>query len=123
VVSKDELGAAGERPSRVVKQSSLATYVFSLDGLSLAKNEARRELWDLEAGETPEGSNAFEDDLLRAVELIAYIEESPAGSETATLPLLLHPLEYAVRPCDPRWLGAFVHPSIKIPDARSWSRT
>jgi diguanylate cyclase (GGDEF)-like protein len=89
------------------EQSPLATAILGPDGRYLLVNAAWNALWSLGVGGPPEGSNVFEDERLRAMGLIPYLEECRAGGAVSTSPLLL---ETRGAETGPRWLKAFVYP-------------
>jgi hypothetical protein len=72
-----------------IEQSPLATAILGPDGRYLVVNAAWNALWSLGVGGPPEGSNVFEDERLRAMGLIPYLEECRAGGAVSTSPLLL----------------------------------
>jgi len=90
-----------------IEQSPLATAILGPDGRYLLVNAAWNALWSLGVGKLPEGSNVFEDERLRAVGLIPYLEECRADGAVSTSPLLLETREAET---GPRWLKAFVYP-------------
>jgi PAS domain-containing protein len=90
-----------------IEQSPLATAILGPDGRYLLINAAWNALWSLGVGGPPEGSNVFEDERLRAMGLIPYLEECRAGGVVSTSPLLL---ETRGAETGPRWLKAFVYP-------------
>ncbi|HEX8260157.1 MAG TPA: EAL domain-containing protein, partial [Rubrobacteraceae bacterium] len=91
-----------------IEQSPLATAILGPDGRYLLINAAWNALWSLGVGgPPPEGSNAFEDERLRAVGLIPYLEECRADSAVTSAPLSL---ETGEAETGPRWLKAFVYP-------------
>jgi diguanylate cyclase (GGDEF)-like protein len=90
-----------------IEQSPLATAILGPDGRYLLVNAAWNALWSLGVGGPPEGSNVFEDERLRAMGLIPYLEECRAGGVVSTSPLLL---ETRGAETGPRWLKAFVYP-------------
>jgi diguanylate cyclase (GGDEF)-like protein len=90
-----------------IEQSPLPTAILGPDGRYLLVNAAWNALWSLGVGGPPEASNAFEDERLRAVELIPYLEECRADGAVSTSPLLL---ETRKGETGPRWLKAFVYP-------------
>jgi len=91
-----------------IEQSPLATAILGPDGRYLLVNAAWNALWSLGVGgPPPEGSNAFEDERLRAVGLIPYLEECRADGAVTASPLLLETWRAET---GPRWLKAFVYP-------------
>lgn len=70
-----------------IEQSPLATALLCPDGRYLLVNAAWNALWSMGVGGPPEGSNAFEDERLRAVGLISYLEECRADGAVSTSPL------------------------------------
>jgi diguanylate cyclase (GGDEF)-like protein len=90
-----------------IEQSPLATAILGPDGRYLLVNDAWKALWSLAVGEPPEGSNVFEDERLRAMGLIPYLEECRADGVVSTSPLLV---ETRRADTEPRWLKAFVYP-------------
>jgi diguanylate cyclase (GGDEF)-like protein len=85
----------------------MATAILGPDGRYLLVNAAWKALWSLAVGEPPEGSNVFEDERLRAIGLIPYLEECRAGGAVTASPLLV---ETRGADTGPRWLKAFVYP-------------
>jgi diguanylate cyclase (GGDEF)-like protein len=86
----------------------MATAILGPDGRYLLVNAAWNALWSLSVGgPPPEGSNAFEDERLRAVGLIPYLEECRADGAVTASPLLLETWRAET---GPRWLKAFVYP-------------
>jgi diguanylate cyclase (GGDEF)-like protein len=90
-----------------IEQSPLATALLGPDGRYLLVNAAWNALWSMGVGGPPEGSNAFEDERLRAVGLISYLEECRADGAVSTSPLSL---ETRGAETGPRWLKALVYP-------------
>jgi diguanylate cyclase (GGDEF)-like protein len=90
-----------------IEQSPLPTAILGPHGRYLLVNAAWNALWSLGVGGPPEASNAFEDERLRAVGLIPYLEECRADGAVSTSPLLL---ETRKGETGPRWLKAFVYP-------------
>ena len=90
-----------------IEQSPLATAILGPDGRYLLVNAAWKALWSLAVGEPPEGSNVFEDERLRAMGLIPYLEECRADGAVTVAPLLV---ETRGADTEPRWLKAFVYP-------------
>src|SRR5215210_3298788 len=95
-----------------MEQSPLSIHVFAPDGSSLLANSTWSELWYLEEGEAPEGANVFEDEQVRAVGLVPYIEDSIACLRSVNTP----PLFYEPARCghrgDRRWIQASAYPVI-----------
>ena len=90
-----------------IEQSPLATALLGPDGRYLLVNAAWNALWSLGLDGPPEGSNAFEDERLRAAGLIPYLEECRANGAVTSAPLSL---ETGEAESGPRWLKAFVYP-------------
>ena len=91
-----------------IEQSPMATALLGPDGRYLLVNAAWNALWSLGAGGPPEGSNVFEDERLRAMGLVPYLEECRSvGSAVSSPPLLL---EAEGAETGPRWLKALVYP-------------
>ncbi|CAA9463417.1 MAG: diguanylate cyclase/phosphodiesterase (GGDEF & EAL domains) with PAS/PAC sensor(s) [uncultured Rubrobacteraceae bacterium] len=105
----DELRDAERRYRTVIEQSPLSIHVFSPDGKSLLANSSWNELWNLGDGEEPEGSNIFEDEQIRAMGLLPYIEEGIGHGPVTPPPLLYDPARTG-REGEQRWLQAFVSP-------------
>ncbi|MEJ7872322.1 MAG: EAL domain-containing protein [Rubrobacteraceae bacterium] len=108
--TQKDLHASEKRYQRVIEQAPLSIHVFSPDGLSLLANSAWNELWSVQEGEEPEGSNIFEDEQLKAAGLIPYIEESLTSGAPLTPPSLFYDPARTGRGGDPRWLQPFVYP-------------
>ena len=72
-----------------IQQSPLATALLGPDGRYLLVNAAWNALWSLGLDGPPEGSNAFEDERLRAAGLIPYLEECRADGAVTSAPLSL----------------------------------
>lgn len=108
--TEKELRASEKRYQTVIEQAPLSIHVFSPDGLSLLANSSWNELWSVQEGEEPEGSNIFEDEQLKAAGLIPYIEESLASCTPVTPPSLFYDPAKTGRGGDPRWLQPFVYP-------------
>ena len=102
-------GRLEKRLRTVIEQSPLGIHVFSPDGRSLLANETWNEIWEVEEGEEPEGTNIFGDAQLRAAGLIPYIERGIAG-ETVNTPALLHDPARTGRQGRRRWLRALIYP-------------
>ena len=105
----DEPLVPERRYRTVIEQSPLSIHVLDSDGTSLLANASWDELWNLEEGEEPEGSNIFEDEQIRATGLVPYVEQGLAG-RTVTPPLLLYDPRRTGREGAPRWRQAFVYP-------------
>ena len=108
--TQKDLHTSEKRYQTVIEQAPLSIHVFSPDGLSLLANSAWNELWSVQEGEEPEGSNIFEDEQLKAAGLIPYIEESLTSGAPVTPPSLLYDPAKTGRGGDPRWLQPFVYP-------------
>lgn len=90
-----------------IEQSPLATAILDRDGRYLLVNAAWNALWFLGVGGPPEGCSVFEDERLRAMGLIPYLEECRADGAVTSPPLLL---ETGGAETGPRWLKALVYP-------------
>jgi len=95
----------------VIEQSPMAMHVFAPDGTSLLANGAWNELWNLGEGETPEGTNVFVDEQLRAAGLVTYVEDSINGLRPITTPPLFYDPTRSGRKGRARWLQASVYPA------------
>lgn len=73
-------------------------------------NDAWNDIWNLKQGETAREANVFEDDQLRAVGLLSYVEQSFASASVVTTPPLRYDPARTGRQGRPRWLRAFIHP-------------
>ena len=90
-----------------IEQSPLATALLGPDGRYLLVNAAWNALWSLAVGGAADVSNAFEDERLRAVGLIPYLEECRADGAVTSPPLSL---ETKRAETGLRWLKALVYP-------------
>jgi hypothetical protein len=97
-----------------IERSPLATALLGPDGRYLLVNAAWSRLervvvpgcgWAPEG--PPKGSNASEDERLRAMGLIPYLGECRADGAVSTSPL---PIETGEAETGPRWLKALVYP-------------
>ena len=107
--TEEALKASEARLRTVIEQSPLGIHIFAPDGASLLTNDAWNELWCLDAGESSENTNIFEDEHLRAAGLLGHIRRSVDGAAVETPPLLFDPA-VAGREGDPRWLRALIYP-------------
>jgi diguanylate cyclase (GGDEF)-like protein/PAS domain S-box-containing protein len=107
--AEEALRASERRAGAVIEQSPMSIHVFSPEGRALTSNASWNELWGLEEGETPQGTNIFEDEQLIESGLLAYVKESLEGVQVATPPLLYDPARVG-REGSPRWLEAYVYP-------------
>lgn len=105
----EELRNAERRYRTVIEQSPLSIHVFAPDGNSLLANSSWNKLWNLQEGEEPEGTSIFEDEQIRAMGLLPYIEEGIDRGPVAPPPLLYDPLKTG-REGEQRWLQPFVYP-------------
>ena len=116
--AEEALRVSEQRFRAVTEQSPLSVHVFTAEGLSLRSNRSWDELWNLEEGETPEGTNLLEDEQMRTTGFLPYVEESIARGETmGTPPLRYDPAENG-REGSVRWLEGCVYPLEDDGDAR-----
>jgi diguanylate cyclase (GGDEF)-like protein len=90
-----------------IEQSPLATAILGPDGRYLLVNAAWNALLSLAVGRAADGSNAFEDERLRSMGLIPYLQECRTDGAVTTSPLFL---ETSGDEAGPRWLKAFLYP-------------
>lgn len=91
-----------------IEQSPVSTVIFDPDGRCLLVNAAWNTLWDLERGETLEGTNIFENEQVNALGLAPYLKEC-MGDGKITTPLLFNePLPIRAGG-EPRWLRAIIY--------------
>jgi diguanylate cyclase (GGDEF)-like protein len=89
-----------------MEQSPLGTAILGPDGRYLLVNAAWNALWALGEGGPPEDSSVFENERLRAMGLIPYLEECRQNGEVTT-PILFCE---ATPETAPRWLRALIYP-------------
>lgn len=90
-----------------IEQSPLATALLGPDGRYLLVNAAWNALWSLGVGGTPQSSNAFDDERLRAMGLLPYLKGCRDDGAVTASPLLL---ETRGAEPGPRWLKVLVYP-------------
>ena len=89
-----------------LEQSPLGTAILGPDGRYLLVNAAWNALWALGEGGPPEDSSVFENERLRAMGLIPYLEECRQNGEVTT-PILFCEATPETRA---RWLRALIYP-------------
>ena len=89
-----------------MEQSPLGTAIVDPDGRYLLVNAAWNALWALGEGGPPEDSSVFENERLRAMGLIPYLEECRQNGEVTT-PILFCEATPETRS---RWLRALIYP-------------
>jgi diguanylate cyclase (GGDEF)-like protein len=89
-----------------MEQSPLGTAILGPDGRCLLVNAAWNALWALGEGGLSEGSSVFENERLRAMGLIPYLEECRQNGEVTTPILFCEGSPEAA----PRWLKALIYP-------------
>ena len=89
-----------------IEQSPLATAILDPEGRYLLVNAAWNAMWSPEEDLSPEATNAFESERLRALGLTPYLEECRNDGKLTT-PLLFRE---TTPETGPRWLRAFVYP-------------
>lgn len=109
-VAEKELAASEGRFRTVIEQAPLSIHIFEPGGRSLRANASWNVLWDLQEGEEPEGHNVYQDEQLRAMGLLAYIEESKRKGAAVRTPPLLHDPAKTGREGPERKLEASVYP-------------
>ena len=89
-----------------LEQSPLGTAILGPDGRYLLVNAAWNAMWALGEGGPPEDSSVFENERLRAMGLIPYLEECRQNGEVTTPILFCEETPETA----PRWLRALIYP-------------
>jgi diguanylate cyclase (GGDEF)-like protein len=89
-----------------LEQSPLGTAILGPDGRYLLVNAAWNAMWALGEGGPPEDSSVFENERLRAMGLIPYLEECRQNGKVTTPILFCEETPETA----PRWLRALIYP-------------
>ncbi|WP_162924438.1 EAL domain-containing protein [Rubrobacter indicoceani] len=94
----------------IIDQLPIGVHILDPDGGSLLCNRAWDELWCLREGEAR--PNIFEDENLRVMGLIPYIEQSIKDSEAIMAPPMYFDPGQVDREGEPRWIRALINPVL-----------
>ena len=94
---------------KLVEQSPVSIHMMRPDGSTIQVNQAWEELWGV-TRDSLEGYNIFEDQQLKDIGVMAYIEKAFSGEATRIPPIEYSSEEVTAGKGRTRWVSALIYP-------------